>query len=257
MIERIEHDDVLEVRLARPPANALSDELIAALLAAVREAPEAGARAVVLSGRPGMFSAGLDVPSFLQLDRAGIARAWGDFFELMKALATSPVPTAAAMTGHAPAGGCVLSLFCDERVMAAGDFRIGLNEVQVGLPMPPVIFAALAHIVGTRRAERLCATAALIPSAEALEIGLVDELAQVEEVVDTAHARLAPMLALPPNAVRRTRAVARADLAAAFDDLDEVAFEHFVDDWFSPETQGSMQALVDRLEEKRRAAAGK
>ena len=94
-----------------------------------------------------------------------------DFFRLMRALAASPIPTVAAITGHAPAGGAVLSIFCDARVMAEGDFRIGLNEVQVGLSLPRVIHTALVRVVGERQAERLGVGGLLVPAGEALRIG--------------------------------------------------------------------------------------
>ncbi|MEO7974348.1 MAG: enoyl-CoA hydratase/isomerase family protein, partial [Thermoanaerobaculia bacterium] len=139
MLERGEHGEILELRLARPPANALDPALIAALADAVAAAPAAGARAIVISGSPGRFSGGLDVPALLQLDRPAMELTLRDFFRLLRALAASPVPIVAAVTGHAPAGGAVISIFCDARIMAEGDFKIGLNEVQVGLSLPRVI----------------------------------------------------------------------------------------------------------------------
>ena len=132
MLDTIDHGEIRELRLARPPANALNPALIRGLADAVEAAPAAGVRALVISGRPGMFSGGLDVPEFLTLDRDGMLGALRDFFRLMRTLAASEVPIVAAITGHAPAGGAVISIFCDRRVMADGDFRIGLNEVQVG-----------------------------------------------------------------------------------------------------------------------------
>ena len=139
----------------RPPANALTSELIVALRQAIEMAPQQGKRALVLSGTPGRFSGGLDIPVLLTLNRPEIAAVWRELYALLKALAASPIPIAAAITGHAPAGGTVLALFCDCRVMAAGDFKLGLNEVQVGLPLPPVILAALRRLIGPRQAERL------------------------------------------------------------------------------------------------------
>ncbi len=78
---------------------------------------------------------------WLALDRSGNRAFWEDFFGVMRAIALSKPPIATAITGHSPAGGCVLAVFSDYRVMAEGDFRIGLNEVQVGLPVPEVIEA--------------------------------------------------------------------------------------------------------------------
>ncbi|HSG38224.1 MAG TPA: enoyl-CoA hydratase/isomerase family protein, partial [Thermoanaerobaculia bacterium] len=132
MLQTIDHGPVRELRFNRPPVNALSPELISALRLGVESAPGEGARALVISGSPGRFSGGLDVPLLIHLDRDAIAATWRDFYAMMRALATSSIPIAAAITGHSPAGGAVISIFCDTRIMAEGDFRIGLNEVQVG-----------------------------------------------------------------------------------------------------------------------------
>ena len=249
MIQRIEHGPILELNLSRPPANALSPELIALILQSVREAPSAGAQGLVLSGQPGIFSGGLDVPDLLGRSREEMAQTWTDFFALLEALAKSPVPIAAAVTGHSPAGGAVMTLFGDRRFMAEGPFKIGLNEVQVGLPMPPVIYRGVERLVGPRHAERLSVGGLLIPGEEALAVGLVDELAPVDEVVPRAVAWVESLLAMPRQAMLETRQLARADLCVLFDgplDLDP-----FVDRWFSDETQGAMRAMVARLAEKR------
>jgi 3,2-trans-enoyl-CoA isomerase len=251
MIQTFDHGPIRELRLDRPPANALSPELIAALRAAIEAAPGEGARALVLSGSPRMFSGGLDVPHLIQLDRPAILAAWRDFYAMMRALATSPIPIATAITGHSPAGGAVISLFCDVRIMAEGDFRIGLNEVQVGLFLPPVIYKRMRQVVGSRQAERLCVQGLLIPAAEALRTGLVDELAAPERVVERAVEWCRSLLALPPNAMAATRRLARADLAALFAGDDEEEILGVLDEWFSEETQRVLRELVERLGRKK------
>jgi len=253
MIQILDHGDVRELRLDRPPANALSPELIAALRGAVEAAPAAGARALVISGAPGFFSGGLDVPLLIQLDRPAITAAWRDFYAMMRGLAASPIPIAAAITGHSPAGGAVISLYCDVRIMAEGvegEYRIGLNEVQVGIPLPPVIFQALRRQVGPRQAERLSVTAQLVPAAEARSIGLVDELVAPEDVVARAVEWCKSLLAMPPEAMAITRRLARADLVSLFE-ANEAELAMLVDQWFSPETQGALRVLVERLAKRR------
>ncbi len=249
MIEIHDHDGgVRELRLARPPANALDAALIARLRAEVEAAAGAGARALVLSSAlPGRFSGGLDVPSLLRLDRVAMATVLDDFFALLRALARSPVPAVAAIDGHAPAGGAVLAIHCDYRVMAEGDFRIGLNEVQVGLPLPESIHAVLERVVGARQAERLGALGLLIPAAEARAIGLVDELVAAGEVAARALAVARDYLALPPTVMARTRAMCRRPLVEAVERLESGTMERFLDDWFSAETRAAMTALVERL----------
>jgi enoyl-CoA hydratase/carnithine racemase len=251
MLDIHDHDGVRELRLNRPPVNALDPTLVKHLREAVERAPADGVQGLLLSGSQGMFSAGLDVPALLELDRDGMRAFWREFFNLCATLAHSPIPVVAAVTGHSPAGGAVLALFCDYRVMAHGPFRIGLNEVQVGLIVPDCIQLALRRTVGAYRAERLLVSGAMLTSDEALECGFVDELAGVEEVTTRALHWMHELLALPNAAMRKTRALARADLAAAFADLDALPVEDFLDGWFSDETQAVLKALVAKLKGKK------
>jgi enoyl-CoA hydratase/carnithine racemase len=122
LITRLDHGQgptrVIELRLARPPVNALDPGLIGGLREALALALKDGAAGVVLSGAPGTFSGGLDVPALLKLDRAALGHTWQQFFGLLSDLAHCPVPVCAALTGHSPAGGTVLALFADYRVHA-------------------------------------------------------------------------------------------------------------------------------------------
>lgn len=247
LIDTIGHGAIIELRLARPPVNALNQELCAAIAAAVRAAVDGGAKGIVLSGGEKVFSAGLDVPHLLTLrTRDELGAAWTGFLDAARAIAASPVPVAAAITGHSPAGGCVLALCCDYRVMAEGAFRIGLNETQVGLVAPDGIQHLMRRVVGAHRAERLLVGGELVESARALEIGLVDELAAPGDVVARATAWLEALLALPREPVLRTRAIARADLLAALAP-ERIEIDTFVDAWNAPDTQAGLRALVARL----------
>lgn len=250
MLERIEENGILELRFARPPVNALSPDFVHALTNAITQAPADGARAIVLSGQPGMYSAGLDVPALLTLDATAMHDFWKHFFGLIGAIASSPIPVAAAITGHSPAGGAVLALYCDYRVMAEGDYRIGLNEVQVGLPLPAIVHAALVRQLGARQAERLAVPGLMIDPAEARNIGLVDELAPVDGVIAKARAWCAQLLTLPPSAMKITRDLARADLVALFGRLDDGDYRRMTEAWFGAETQATLRALMDRLKKK-------
>jgi enoyl-CoA hydratase/carnithine racemase len=251
MILAIEHGTIRELRLNHPPANALSPQLIAELGRAVARAPKEGIRALVLSGSPGWFSGGLDVSLLLTLDRPAMATTWRDFYALLRALACSPIPIVAAITGHAPAGGTVLALFCDRRIVAQGNWKIGLNEVPVGLPLPPVIFAALQRLVGPRHAERLAVGGILVSPSEAAQVGLVDEMVAADQVVERAIACCEELLALPPEAMAITRHKARADLTGLFDGDIKPELEQATASWWSAEAQRVLHRLVEELAKKK------
>jgi Delta3-Delta2-enoyl-CoA isomerase len=250
MIVTTDHGAVRELRMNRPPVNALSTELIAALTRAVDSAAKDGVRALVLSGAPGRFSAGLDIPLLLKLDRPAMDALWHGLYGLLRALACSTIPVAAAITGHAPAGGTVLPLFCDRRVMAKGDWKIGVNEVQVGIPLPPVIISALKRQVGPRNAESLSVSGILISPTEALGIGLVDEITDAGNVVTRAVEWCNSLLALPPRAMSVTRDKSRVDLVALFERV-EPEIEEMIQSWWSAEAQTTLRAVAERLTKKK------
>lgn len=248
MIELHRYDpDIHELRLARPPANALDPELLVELRAHLDKTQEHGARAVVISGQPGMFSAGLDVPYLLTLDRASIEDAWGEFLATVEALAHSPVPIVAAITGHSPAGGAVLALACDYRIMARGDFSIGLNEVRVGIPMPRFIFEMARLAMGQRAAEIACTTGRLYSADEALAVGFVDRLTAPGEVVEASVEHCRALLQLPPETYLKGRSACCRDLIEIFEGLDDDAVAQLADAWFEEETQVALRALVERI----------
>lgn len=251
MLKIIEHGDVREIQLDRPPVNALNPGLVAELTESIRHASET-AGAIVLSGRSGLFSAGLDVPELLALDRAGMTRFWEHFFGLLETVARSPVPVVAAITGHCPAGGAVISIFCDYRVMSRGDFVIGLNETRVGLIVPEVIQQALVRLAGPHQAERLIVAGTLLSPEQAHRAGLVDALTDSpESAVRDAVKWCQEHLALPTHAMLGNRNMMRAGLVEGFDHLrNGVQVARFVDVWFSKDTQAVLHEVVAKLKRK-------
>ncbi len=253
MIQTLEHGNIRELRLNRPPVNALSPELIAALLQAVKTGPRDGKQALVLSGSSGIFSAGLDIPALLKLDPPSMENVWRDFYALLGALASSPIPIAAAITGHAPAGGTVLALFCDWRIAPEGGWKVGPSEVQVGLPLPPVILSALRRLVGARHAERLAVSGLLVSPREAAVVGLVDEVVPAEQVIAHALTLCQDLLQLPRAAMELTRSQARADLVGEFArDVDQ-ELAQVSSWWWSKETQTGLHRMVEQLEAKKKS----
>lgn len=246
MLELIDHGPVRELRLARPPVNALNAVLLAALDKEIARASDGSAgapKAIVISGAPGMFSAGLDIREVTAGD-AAVTALVTCFSRLQLRIVNSSVPIIAALSGQSPAGGAVIALLCDYRIMAAGDYRIGLNEVQVGLYPGETIFRVLERIVGTHRAAALLPRGAMLNAAEALAIGLVDEVVELSAVVTRAVALATELAALPPKVYARTRHMARAGLREIFESPPESLESLLADGWVTDETRERMAKFM-------------
>ena len=237
------------IKLARPPVNALNRELVRELSEAVKAARDESA--IVITGQPGLFSAGLDVPSLLTLGRDGITEFFTDLWRLLRAIAASPTPVVFSITGHCPAGGTVLAIQGDYRVMAKGEFRLGLNEVQVGLFPGGVIHGAFQRLVGGH-AGQLLTRGALIDPGTALRVGLVDELSEPEQVESRAIELAREIALLPRDPMLRTRALVRRDLVDLYGgqgDGKDAEREFGVmghDMWFAPAAQERLKAAFTK-----------
>jgi enoyl-CoA hydratase len=222
-----------------PGKNALGSEMLAFLIA---EAGRAGGGPWLLTGAGDAFSAGLDLREVGRLDNDGMSTFLTQLEAMVATLWTYPGPTAAAVNGHAIAGGCVVAACCDHRVAAPGRGRIGLNEVAIGLRFPPNVWHVVTHRIPPRHHTEVLLGAGLFSPQEAYERGLVDALA--DDPVAAATAWLTRVGKHPADAYRAAKANLRglpADPAAAARFLAEV-----VPAWTSDHVRAQIDAALNR-----------
>jgi hypothetical protein len=153
-IEQIE--DVSVVTMTSNKVNALDDDFFSDLQAAIAELQSGPALPVVLTGTGRCFSAGLNLLELYEYDETTLTAFVDRLGETLLAWFSLPRPTVAAVNGHAIAGGCILALACDLRIVAESeDTQIGLNEVQVGIPFPSVPFEIARHALSPQRLRAL------------------------------------------------------------------------------------------------------
>ena len=189
------------IRMDDGKANAMDAAFFAGLELAMDEAEASGCRGLVFAGRPGFFSGGLNVKTLPTLDPGQLKELHRSFAHTMARVALLPVPTAAACAGHAVAGGFILALACDLRLVEEGPFRLQMNEVLIGIALPSWVLAiAQAVVPPQRHAEVLLHGKAYAPK-EAVAAGFFDELAMPgSDLVARAKERLAPLASLNPQA---------------------------------------------------------
>lgn len=182
-------DKVAVVRMDDGKANALSDAMLSELDLALTQA-EKEATAMVLAGRPERFCAGFDLKTMMSGPDAAKALL-GRGARLLMRLYGSPIPIVAACTGHAIAGGALVLLTADLRIGAEGAFRIGLNEVSIGLPVPVLAMELARDRIARNELARATLRATIFEPLEAARIGFLDEVVAPDGLLDRAKAEAA------------------------------------------------------------------
>lgn len=232
------------VRLAHGRANAIDPVLVESMTSVAAELAR-GTGPVVLAGQGGFFSAGLDLVRLSGLDRGGIEAFMRGYGRMVEAWYGLSRPVVCAVNGHAIAGGCVLAQLGDLRIGERGPFRIGVNEVELGLPFPASMLRLFQERMGARDAYRVTATARLFDPGGALAAGLLDELADdaVAAALDVAE----ELGRLPAGAFATNKSYARAPVLREISEAEAAHLPGFVDLWYSEETRRRVGAVVARL----------
>jgi 3,2-trans-enoyl-CoA isomerase len=242
------HDGVACVKLARSITNALNLQLINELsktLKKVDEDPQIQG-IVLTSSNEKFFSIGFDVRELYTLSRADFAAFYHAFNRFCIDLYVVQKPTIAAITGHAIAGGCALTLCCDYRYLAEGRKLMGFNVVRLGLPVPYLVGCILHDTVGMRIARDIVDSGEFYPSDQLLEMGMVDCVLPQKEVIPRAIEKAHLLAALPQKAFAVTKRNRTESIEAQISAYLAEKEQFFINCWFSDETR----TLIGKAMEK-------
>ncbi len=240
---------ILVVKLAREKANALNGAMVEALNAAVEDAArnEEIRGLVLTSDLPGIFSTGFDVLETFEYDRETLTIFLSRFIDLYETLYLLPKPVVAGISGQAYAGGAMLAIAADFRIMARGNYGIALNEVNIGLPLPPGFLRILAAAVGIGHAREVVLSGEAADPERALAIGLVNELADPGRVKQRAIDRCSDLARKPAAAFAADKRLLREIGGRWATDSDRSVLDQFISSWFSPEAEALRSALAAAL----------
>ena len=199
--------DVAIVTLDDGKANALSTGVLEGLHGAL-DRSEIEAKAVVLVGREGRFSAGFDLAA-MTASVESMRNLVADGARFLMRLYDLGLPTVAACTGHALAAGALTLLSCDQRVGAAGPFKIGLNEVSIGMPLPVFAVELARERLTTAEFGPATMQARIYDPDEAVAAGYLDRVVPAEQLLTEALTEARRLADLQTVAYARTKHVAR------------------------------------------------
>ena len=241
-------DGVLVATFHRGKANAMNR----AMLGEVREliqhaADDENVRALVIgSHSTAFFCSGFDVGEVFRYDGVQMRAFFSDFVDIYEGIQKMSKGVVAAVSGHAYAGGAVLAVATDWRVMSQDPCGFALNEVNLGVILPPGVTRMVAHLLGAGYARQMLLSGEPIGPEEALRIGLVHELAPASEVLTRAIARAHEFARKPPAAF----AAIKQKLLAIMDSdggSDRHRLDTFVQQWDSAEGQAAREAILLRM----------
>jgi 3,2-trans-enoyl-CoA isomerase len=246
-------DKIAFLSLDNGKSNAINAEMLNELSDTIKAIDQdSGTGGLIITGKENFFSAGLDLIELYDYDAAQISKFWTNFLELVYVFSSLRKPAIAAINGHSPAGGCVLALCCDYRVMAEGKFIIGLNEIPVGLIVPESIFQLYAFWLGKGNAYRFLLEGKLMSSEEAIKVGLVDEVCNQQSIVTVAERQMKKYIQLGWTTWQQSKMNLRRELIGHLKADQTETLKIMLEQWWSPSTRKILQTIISNLQNKPR-----
>lgn len=243
---RIE-EHVATIVMNEGKGNSLDPVVVRRIREAVREVGASGARAAVLTGTGSIFSGGLNLPILSQMEREQLKPFIDDFTDMLLELITAPFALVAAINGHAIAGGAILALCCDYRVMAKDDYRIGLNEVDLGIRFPIAALEVALHALPILARTDVILMGRLLGPEEAQAVGMVHQLADPALLLQSARTVAFELASKPRESLATLKKDLARDLLRRVREHRESSNDEFLDSWFSPDTRQRVRSLSEAL----------
>ncbi|MBA3461148.1 MAG: enoyl-CoA hydratase/isomerase family protein [Deltaproteobacteria bacterium] len=254
IIELRKVDPVTVMTLSAGKANVLDATLLDAITRTIDQVIADGARVLVVTGDGASFSGGLALPTLIDQDRAAVRALMSSLRVAMQRVLEAPIPVIAGINGNAIAGGCVLALMCDVRLMIEhterGTPRIGLNEAQLGLGLPPVVLEAARAKLPVDSHVPVMLEGLLFEPAAALAMKLVDEVVPGDQFEARVLERGEALATMAPLAYAQIKRALVRPIVEAIERTDTLETDPWLDTWFSPEGQRRMRAAVARITKK-------
>jgi 3,2-trans-enoyl-CoA isomerase len=241
-------DKLAVITLDRGRANPVNLEMLTELISAVKDIEannEVGG--MIITGKEGFFSAGIDLIEVYGYDEQQSKDFWTNFLQMQATLVAFKKPYVAAITGHSPAGGCIIAMGADYRIMADGPFIIGLNEIPVGIIVPDSVFQLYSFWIGKRKAYQYLLEGKLLNVNEAHADGLIDVVADASEVLTLAEQKVRGYMKLNATTWSQSKLNLRKELLSHVQADSSALLDKMLQQWWSAETRFILQKVIDKL----------
>ncbi|XP_023329613.1 enoyl-CoA delta isomerase 1, mitochondrial [Eurytemora carolleeae] len=241
------------ISMNKGPANSLNMEFIQELTQSVRKAEGESKGILLTSSLPTIFCAGLEITEMYKPDMVRLREFWSSLQDLYLALYGCRVPTVAAINGHSPAGGCLLGMCCDYRIMVGPKYSIGLNETQLGIVAPYWFKDTMVQTIGSRQAELSLTLGLMYTTEQALSLGLVDKMvSDKDEALVEAEKMLIALMRVPSEARHVSKMSIRKDIYDRLSAGKQEDIDYFANFIVQSVIQKPLGQYLDALKNKKK-----
>lgn len=235
-------EGIATVTLGRGKVNAINEYVVDEMTVCFGMlAEDHEVKAVIITGAGKFFSFGFDIPEFLGYPKEDFVRYLTKFTDFYTSLFLYPKPVVAALNGHTIAGGCMIAISCDYRIMVSGKAKIALNEINFGSSLFAGSVEIMKLLLGQRRAEEVAYSGAMYSAEEAYKIGLIDRIS-TEEALESEAKNVALMYTSKDStAFTCIKNLLRKSAAEEMKKNERDSIREFVDIWYSESTWKTLQ----------------
>lgn len=246
-IER--HGSTAVIILNRGTTNAINPELLDDLTASMDDfKDDDSVHSLILTGNnEKFFSIGFDLPAISRMTRENFAGFYETFNRFCIELFTYPLPTIAAMKGHAVAGGCIISLCCDYRYIAEGKKYMGLNEIKLGVPLPHPNDCILKNLVSMQNYRDIMYFGDYYLPEDLYRMGLVDDILPMTELIPRALQQARSLGSLNRAAFRIMKSSKTGPVKKEIMSDLKTREKKFVECWYSDFTQEKIKEALEKF----------
>jgi 3,2-trans-enoyl-CoA isomerase len=235
-------EGIARVALSRGKVNAINEKVVDELSDCFKQlADDPTVKAIIFTGEGKFFTFGFDIPEFLGYPKDDFIRYLTKFTDLYTYLFVYPKPVIAALNGHTVAGGCMLAISCDYRIMVPGKAKIALNEINFASSLFAGSVEIMKLLIGQRKAETAVYSGAMYSPEEALELGLIDRIVSPDELETEARKTAEEYASKDGAAFGSIKRLLRKTLADDFARREKDSILEFVDIWYSENTWNQLQ----------------
>ncbi len=237
-------DGIVTLTLNRGKVNALNETLVEELHGVLTNfTKDNNVKSIIITGQGNFFTFGFDIPEILSYSKEDFIRYLTKFTDLYTYIFLYPKPIISALNGHTIAGGCMMALACDYRIMVSGKARITLNEIGFGSSVFAGCVEMLRFCVGSRIATKIVYSGTMYSAEEAKELGLIDKVTTDEKLVSTARKIAVDLGGKPKNAFLSIKLLLRTSVAEEMKRKEEKSVKEFADIWYSKSTWENLKKI--------------